>query len=97
MGSRPVVYVLVCNKKFSPIKLIDFVGFSALLMVGINLAKNWCAKLISFFYFKLALLRKASENYKLNYPPLYMGVDCNLSLFKLSTSDKFLRQKYVVI
>ena len=30
--------------KFSPIKFIDCVEFSALLMVGITLAKNWCAK-----------------------------------------------------
>ena len=35
-------------KKFSPIKFIDCVGFSALLMAGIDLAKNWCAKLIFF-------------------------------------------------
>ena len=60
------------------------VGFSALLMAGINLAKNWCAKFffffqigddilklekIFFFDFKLALLSKASKKYKLNYPP----------------------------
>ena len=38
--------VLVYIKIFLPIKFIDHVGFSALLMVGIPLAKNWCAKLI---------------------------------------------------
>ena len=29
---------------FAPIKFIDRVEFSALLMVEIILAKNWCAK-----------------------------------------------------
>ena len=99
--------VLVWIKKISPIKFIVCVGFSAFFVAGINLAKNWCAMLIFFqigddilkweqnffFDFKLALLSKASKKYKLNYPPKCVGVDCNLSLFKLSTSDKFLRQK----
>ena len=41
-----VYNVLVClyNKNFSPIKFIDCVEFSVLLMVGITLAKNWCVK-----------------------------------------------------
>ena len=39
-----MMYWSVYNKKFSPIKFIDHVEFSALLMVGITLAKNWCAK-----------------------------------------------------
>ena len=72
-------------------------------MAGINLAKNWCAKLVFFqigsdilklgknFFFDFK--SKASKKYKLNYPPKCVEVDCNLSLFKLSTSDKFLRQK----
>ena len=40
--------VLVCIiiKKISPIKFIDCVGFSVLLMVEIPLAKNWYVKLI---------------------------------------------------
>ena len=41
-----IMYWSVYIKKFSPIKFIDCVGFSALLMVGIPLAKNWCVKLI---------------------------------------------------
>ena len=42
--------IIVCclNKNFSPIRFIDCVQFSALIMVGMNLAKNWCAKLIFF-------------------------------------------------
>ena len=39
-----MMYWSVYNKKFSPIKFIDCVEFSALLMVGIPLAKDWCAK-----------------------------------------------------
>ena len=59
--------VLLCNKKFHQLSSFDCVGFSVLL---INLAKNWCVKLIFFqtgsdilnpgkkffFDFKLALL-----------------------------------------
>ena len=41
-----IMYWSVYIKKFSPIKFIDHVRFSALLMVGIPLAKNWCVKLI---------------------------------------------------
>ena len=29
-------------KKLSPIQFIDCIGFSALLITGINLVKNWC-------------------------------------------------------
>ena len=37
--------VLVCQyKNFTPIKFIDCVEISALLMVEMTLAKNWCAK-----------------------------------------------------
>ena len=39
-----MMYWSVYNNNFSPIKFIDRVEFSALLMVGITLAKNWCAK-----------------------------------------------------
>ena len=75
-------------KIFSPIKFIDCVGFSALLMAGINLAKKLVCKVNFFqigsdllkpgknlfFDFKLALLSKASKKYKLNYPPKCVGV-----------------------
>ena len=37
--------VLVCPyRNFTPIKFIDHVEFSALLLVDMTLAKNWCAK-----------------------------------------------------
>ena len=37
--------VLVClYRNFTPIKFIDHVEFSALLLVEMTLAKNWCAK-----------------------------------------------------
>ena len=39
-----MMYWSVYNNNFSPIKFIDHVKFSALLMVGITLAKNWCVK-----------------------------------------------------
>ena len=39
-----MMYWSAYNKNFSPIKFIDRVEFSALLMVGITLAKNWCVK-----------------------------------------------------
>ena len=39
-----MMYWYVYNNNFSPIKFIDHVEFSALLMIGITLAKNWCAK-----------------------------------------------------
>ena len=32
------------NNNFAPIKFIDCVEFSVLLMVEITLAKNWCTK-----------------------------------------------------
>ena len=32
------------NNNFTPIKFIDHVEFSVLLMVEMTLAKNWCAK-----------------------------------------------------
>ena len=32
------------SNNFAPIKFIDHVEFSVLLMVEITLAKNWCAK-----------------------------------------------------
>ena len=38
-----VMYWFV-NNNFAPIKFIDRVEFSALLMVEMTLAKNWCAK-----------------------------------------------------
>ena len=39
-----MMYWSVYNNNFSPIKFIDHVEFSVLLMVGITLAENWCAK-----------------------------------------------------
>ena len=38
-----VMYWFV-NNNFTPIKFIDCVEFSALLMVEMTLAKNWCVK-----------------------------------------------------
>ena len=39
-----MMYLSIYNNNFLPIKFIDHVEFSALLMVGITLAKNWCVK-----------------------------------------------------
>ena len=46
MGSGRWEYnVLVClYRNFTPIKFIDHGEFSALLLVEMTLAKNWCAK-----------------------------------------------------
>ena len=38
-----IMYWFVCMN-FTPIKFIDRVEFSALLLVEMTLAKNWCAK-----------------------------------------------------
>ena len=43
-GQDEYVMYWFVNNNFTPIKFIDHVEFSALLMVEMTLAKNWCVK-----------------------------------------------------